>query len=280
MTLETLTVAPCQYELTGSASISELCDQATTLLSTAGPADVYVFPELFAVDAHDSPEADPADLVLTEADVSELHSWCLETAAERDAVVVGGSYYVDDDGIRNRCPISTPDGTLETYDKAHPIPNERDGGVMSGTTEPPLVDFQGTTISALICYDVEFPSTVRAVVDRGAELIAVPSWTAGTAGFERVSRCSAARAVENQAYVVQSSLVGTHPRDPESTATGRSAVYAPCDDVVGPHGTRLSLPRDEAAAASCALDIAALEESRERASVRPYTDAAEFDQSE
>lgn len=273
----TLAVAPCQYELGAPDSIPALCDRAESLLDEAGPADVYVLPELFAVDATGDEGEGPAELALDARECDRFHEWCAEAAKRRDALVVGGSYYVRDDGVRNRCPVALPDGTVRTYDKRHPIPGERDGGVRPGDDRPPVVEHEGVGVGVLVCYDVEFPETVRDVVDRGAELLAVPSWTAAEAGFQRVRRCSAARAVENQCYVVQTCLVGEHPREAVGTATGRSTVYAPCDDVVGAHGTRLSLPRDEAAAATCRLDVDALRASRERASVRPYADRDAFD---
>lgn len=275
MTPETFSVVPCQYELTGASSVEDLCGRAENLIATAGGADVYVLPELFVVDATSGSGESVAEYCLDESETETFHAWCGRVATEHDAVVVGGTYYVDDDGIRNRCPVATPDGDVLTYDKRHPIPSEREEGVLAGEEEPPLVDHQGVTVAPLVCYDVEFPSDVRGVVERGAEVLAVPSWTAATDGYQRVRRCAAARAVENQAYVVQTSLVGTHPREGISEATGRSTVFAPCDDIVGPHGTRLSLPRDESAVAGCTLDVEALRESRKSATVRPYTDARE-----
>lgn len=276
MSRPSLDVALCQYALDGVASVDELTGRAERLVDRAGPADVYVLPELFAVDATTpSGEALPA---LSAAEFAELRTWCGEQASARDAIVVGGSAYVETGaGIANRSPVATPDGVVDTYDKARPTPEERDDGVVAGEQPPLLVERDGVTVGVLVCYDVEFPAVVREAVDRGAELLVVPSWTAGEAGYQRVRRCAAARAVENQAYVAQVSLVGEHPREAVGTGTGRSAVFAPCDDVVGPRGTRLSLPRDEHAAATCSLDPERLRTARESASVRPYADAGGFD---
>lgn len=271
----TFDVALCQYELRGAASIDELLDRTADLLERAGRADVYVLPELFVTDLVADPSAEVEATALDPRQRDRLHGFLADEAAARDAVVVGGSYNVDaGDGIVNRCPVGRPDGDIETYDKCHPTPNERADGKRGGRTDPPVIDHGGLGVGVLICYDIEFPETVRGLVDRGAELLVVPSWTGTEAGHQRVRRCAAARAVENQAYVAYVPLVGDHLGE-DWRATGRSAVFAPCDDVVGPHGTRLSLPQDVGAAASCSLDLGALRASRESAAVRPYTDYRE-----
>ena len=271
----TFDIALCQFELRPVDSVDALTDRIDHLLERAGSADCYVLPELLGV-AVGVTEADGLNL-LDETEWRALHEYLHEESQTRDAVIVGGSYNVRDletDEIRNRCPIATPYG-VETYDKCHPIPGERADGKAAGRGAPPVVEHNGVGVGVLICYDVEFPETVRALVDRGAEVLAVPSWTASEAGYQRVRRCSAARAVENQCYVATVPFVS---RLDGFDGTGRSSVFAPCDDVVGDAGTRLSLPRDEEAAATCTVDVDALRRSRREASVRPYTDArAEFD---
>lgn len=268
----TFDIALCQYELRPVESVDVLIDRIDDLLERAGPADCYVLPELLGV-AVGITEVDGLSL-LDESECETLHAYLHEEAQVRDAVVVGGSYNVRDEAtgeIRNRCPIATPYG-VETYDKCHPIPSERDDGKAAGRDGPPVVEHHGVGIGVLICYDVEFPETVRDLVDRGAEVLAVPSWTSSEAGYQRVRRCSAARAVENQCYVATVPLIsGIEAFE----GTGRSSVFAPCDDIVGDSGTRLSLPRDEEAAATCTVDIGTLRHSRTAASVRPYTDARE-----
>lgn len=268
-------IALCQYELGSVNSIDRLTERAERLFDRAGGADIYVLPELFAVDAA---SAGGSLSTLRRSEFNVLRDWCLEQAKQRDAVIVGGSAYVETDGVvHNRSPIATPDGTAVTYNKARPIPEERADGVIGGERRPPLVEYGDTEIGVLICYDVEFPSVVRSVVDRGAELLVVPSWTAGEAGYQRVRRCAAARAIENQAYVAQVSLVGRPPEGSSSGGTGCSALFAPCDDTVGPSGTRLSLPRDRHAAATGAIDLGQLRTARESASVRPYADRKVFE---
>jgi predicted amidohydrolase len=273
-------VGLCQYEFGAStSSLDDLLGRTEKLFERAGEADLYVLPELFVTDCLDA--ADEEVATLDEDDRETFHDFLVDAADRRDAVVVGGSYNVTGDGeTYNRCPVAVPETGVKIYDKSNPTPEERESGKCEGTSRPPVVEHRGVGIGVAVCYDVEFPELVRDLADRGAEVIAVPSWTASEAGYQRVSRCAAGRAVENQCFVAQVSAVGARADESDAagepggaSATGRSAVYAPCDDVVGPHGTRLSVPRDEHAAATCSVSVADLRKSREDASVRPYADA-------
>ena len=267
-----LRVALCQYALGSADSVDGVCETAAALFDDAGDADVYVLPELLLADAVGEPgEADDVrGHCLAPAERDASHAFVRAEAEARDAVVVGGSYNaLDGDDAYNRMPIATPD-SLVTYDKRHPTPEERSAGKCLGPADPPVVDHRGVAVGVLNCYDVEFPELARAVADAGAEVVAVPSWTASEAGVARIERCAAARAVENQQYVASVPLVG---ETDGTEGRGRATVFRPCDDVCGPHGTGLTLPRDTHAAAATTLDVAALRESRERASVRPYADA-------
>ncbi|WP_266082124.1 nitrilase-related carbon-nitrogen hydrolase [Haladaptatus caseinilyticus] len=270
---ETFDIALCQYELCDVGSFDALLERIAAGFDRAGTADLYILPELFVNDYLEEIGTDDSIATLSSEEETRFHDFLVTAADRRNAVIVGGSYnIIDGDAIHNRCPISSPDSSIVTYDKSHLIPEERTCGKREGADLPPVIEHDGIGIGVAICYDVEFPDIIRGLANRGAEVVAVPSWTAEEAGYQRVSRCSAARAVENQMYLAQVCLVGARP-DAGLSATGRSTVFAPCDDIVGPHGTRLSLARDMDATGVCPVDISTLRKSRTDASVRPYTDS-------
>ena len=101
----------------------------------------------------------------------------------------------------------------------------------------PTVDFEGLTVGMTTCYDLRFPALYRRLVDRGAELIVVPSaWP-----YPRVEHwrtLGRARAIENLCYVATTNGAGTFP-DADATLCGRSTVY-------DPWGTTLASTGDEA----------------------------------
>ena len=85
-------------------------------------------------------------------------------------------------------------------------------------------------IGVAICYDAEFPLGVRALVQAGAELILVPSCTDSFAGYSRVRVACAARALENQCYVVQAPTVGEVPWSPAvDMNVGSAGIFGPPD---------------------------------------------------
>jgi 5-aminopentanamidase len=72
---------------------------------------------------------------------------------------------------------------------------------------PSVVDLDGVPVSLVICYDVEFPETVRAAAVHGARLVLVP--TALSEGFEAVPQLLVrARALENQVTVAYANHSG------------------------------------------------------------------------
>ena len=74
-----------------------------------------------------------------------------------------------------------------------------------------VFDIGAAKIGISICYDVEFPLIARALAEAGAEILLAPSCTDTLAGYYRVRHACAARALENQIYVVQCPTVGEAP---------------------------------------------------------------------
>jgi predicted amidohydrolase len=76
----------------------------------------------------------------------------------------------------------------------------------------------------------EFPLLVRALAEAGARVILVPSCTDTFAGYSRVKVACAARALENQCYVVQAPTVGEVPWSPAvDTNVGSAGFFGPPD---------------------------------------------------
>ncbi|AXK34987.1 nitrilase [Streptomyces armeniacus] len=99
------------------------------------------------------------------------------------------------------------------------------------------VAYGGLRIAMLICYDAEFPETVRAAALAGADLVAVP--TAQMEPYEFVAEhLLRVRAWENQVYVAYIN----HDGDEGSLRyVGRSSIVSPSAAVLAAagHGTHL-----------------------------------------
>ena len=76
-----------------------------------------------------------------------------------------------------------------------------------------------------VCYDLRFPELFRAMAERGAGWIAVPSAFAPETGKDHWEVLLRARAIENQAFVLAPAQCGRHSADRSSH--GRSMIVDP-----------------------------------------------------
>ena len=108
------------------------------------------------------------------------------------------------------------------YRKAHLFgPEEK--RLFSPGDELVLVELGPLTLGLLICYDVEFPEAVRALVLAGADLIVVP--TALMRPYENVpEQMVPARAFENQTFIAYANRCG---QEGDLTFCGMSCVIGP-----------------------------------------------------
>lgn len=85
-----------------------------------------------------------------------------------------------------------------------------------------------------ICYDLRFPELYRALVDRGARWIVVPSAFAPETGKDHWEILLRARAIECQAFVLAPAQCGRHSSD--RTSHGRSLIIDPWGLVIAQAG--------------------------------------------
>jgi predicted amidohydrolase len=123
-----------------------------------------------------------------------------------------------------------PDGQVDYQDKLMMTRFENEQWLIQKGEELRYFNTEYGTIAINICYDSEFPMLARKQVEAGANLILVPSCTDTRAGYHRVKIGCQARALENQCYVVQSSLVGDAPwSQAVDVNVGSAAIYTPVD---------------------------------------------------
>jgi 5-aminopentanamidase len=153
------------------------------------------------------------------------------------AILLGGPEATDD-GVYNVAYFVDDLGRVaHCYRKSH-LFGELDRRQFVAGEEPfGLVDFRDVRIATMICYDVEFPETVRAAVLAGAHLVAVPTAQMEPFSFvaEQVVRT---RAWENQVYVA---YINHDGNEEDLAYVGRSSIVAPDATVLDSveHGTRL-----------------------------------------
>ncbi|SDM25949.1 (R)-amidase [Modicisalibacter muralis] len=148
----------------------------------------------------------------------------LHQAAERQnlAIALGFLERDDADGCFNASVLITPeDGILLHYRKTHLWTDER--ALVTPGDRLVCVEWRGRRIGLMICYDLEFPETARALATLGAELIVITNGNMDP--YEPVHHHLArARAIENQCFVAMANRCGTGAG---YTFAGGSAVFAP-----------------------------------------------------
>lgn len=202
------------------------------LLSIADDVDLIVLPELWAAGYFTFPEYPERAEPLDGPTVAVARS----VARQRRCWVHAGSLIEALPGgrMRNTAVLVGPSGQVaHTYSKIHVFGYRsleaellEPGRDISVTRTP----FGGTT--AVTCYDLRFPPLWSRLVDLGAELVVVPAaWPAARREHWRL--LTAARAVDNQVFVVGCNASGTHAG---VEAGGTSRVVDPWGRTVAEAG--------------------------------------------
>ncbi len=113
--------------------------------------------------------------------------------------------------IVNRAPLIAPSGAVAYQDKHVMTRFEAEEWGVSPGQPPAVFETPWGRIGIAICFDLEFPTLVRAQIEAGAWLILAPSCTDTLHGFNRVRIAAAARAMESQCFVCIAPTVGDAP---------------------------------------------------------------------
>lgn len=195
-------------------------------------------------------------------------------AAEHQCMIVAGSTPVlRENLLYNVAHLFTPAGHIYTQDKLHVTPYERRVyGIQPGAGLN-VFDTPFGRIAIQICYDVEFPETVRLLTLAGVEILFVPYSTDERKGHFRVRATAQARAIENYIYVIIAGNVGNLPNSKSYlTNYGQAAIFTPSDFAFPMNATLNEGEVNQESVAVADLDLQTLAKQRQLGSVRPLFD--------
>ena len=277
--MSALRLALCQYGVTAPASFEEYAAKLQTLIADgADGGDLLVLPEYACMEtAAFCPGAGDARAEL--AGVCALQPRLLalfsDLARRHRIWLVPGSMPVGvpPGPVHNRAPLIDPLGHAVFQDKRTMTRFETERWGVAPGALPRVFDTPWGRIGIAICYDVEFPTLVRAQVEQGAWLILAPSCTDCLHGFNRVRLSARARALENQCFVAVAPTVGFAP----ALATldenhGYAAVFGPVDRGFPEDGIMARGTLDQPAWLFASLDPTRLRAVREDGAVRNFRD--------
>jgi predicted amidohydrolase len=243
-------------------------------------ADILLFPEyacmelasLFPKDVYSSLNGQLDALQTLLPDYLNLFK---SLAAEHRVYIQAGTYPVKHDSgeFRNHAYFFTPQGDVDSQEKLTMTRFENEQWHISRGLDIKLFDTVFGKVAINICYDSEFPHYARQQAERGATLILVPSCTDTEAGYYRVRIGCQARALENQCYVVQASLVGNADwSEAVDVNCGAAAIYTPVDRGFPSNGILAIGEYNTAQWVYADLDLAAVDTVRQEGQVFNYRD--------
>ncbi len=220
-----------------SANLIE-AERLITMAAGAG-AQLVVLPENFAIMG--MAETDKVDVREAEGE-GPIQDFLAEQAKKHGLWLVGGTVPLVagvTNKIRSACLLFDDQGQqVAHYDKVHlfdvSLPDSEENYVESETIESGehviVVDTPFGKLGLAVCYDLRFPGIFRRMLDKGVEIIALPSaFTAitGKAHWEVLVR---ARAIENLCYVIAAAQGGYHVNGRETY--GDSMIVDPWGAVM------------------------------------------------
>jgi predicted amidohydrolase len=272
--VDTLRAAAVAWRIRQLRSVDGFLAHMAELLDLCDGADLVVMPENIGLELLSlCPEAAPWES--GQATCSLLKDRWAEfgaLAAEYRCTLVAGTYLVPcGDHWVNSALVAFPDGrfTLDVPKVVLTQYEAEEWGVVPGSGLRELPD---PRIGVTVCYDCEFPESGRRLAEAGVLVQCVPAFTETRRGFQRVRWCCLARSVENQVFVVHSSLVGSLGREPVPSAVGSSAVIAPSVEPFPEQAVLAETPWNAEGAAVAELDFAELHRGRESGDVRNWND--------
>ncbi len=215
--------------------------------SLADETDLIVLPEMFTTGFSMQAAA------LAEDMEGPTLAWLREKSARRGADLVGGAMMHCDDGYVNRLLWVKPDGRVLWYDKRHLLGVAGEDKVYTPGTRRLTVTLKGWRIRPFICYDLRFPAWTRNADTPPYDLaLFIANWPRRRALHWKA--LLAARAIENQCYVVGVNRIGV-----DGNGNGH------CGDsmVIDPLGNVLFQKRDFPALHTATLSYAKLQAWRQ-----------------
>lgn len=277
---DTVRIATIQYQQRKVKSFEEFETQVDYFLEVASDyrADFALLPELFTLQllSIENEPLSPAKSIYALTDYTgRVKEMLSRLAVKRNLNVIGGSHptRIDNGEVRNICYIALRDGSIHQQEKIHPTPNERRWWGISGGDVAQAVTTDCGPVGVMICYDSEFPELARHLTDQGARILFIPFCTDERQSYLRVRYCAAARAIENQCYIVMSGNVGNLPGvNNFDIQYAQSCILTPCDFPFARDGIAADTTPNVEMVAFADLHLADLARARNEGTVQNLKD--------
>jgi len=210
-------------------------------------SDLIVLPEMFNSGFSLSPEKN------FEQENGETVLWLVHQATQKKVAIAGSLIIKENNNFYNRLVFVYPNGDIKFYNKRHLFRMAGEHNHYTAGNQKVVVEYLGWKIILLVCYDLRFPVWSRNIDNQYDMMIYVANWP-----HSRVSQWEtllAARAIENQAYVLGVNRVGTD---------GNGFYYSGFSKIINPKGEYLvTASKDEVICKTAELDYQKLVKYRQ-----------------
>ncbi|MFI5317470.1 MAG: carbon-nitrogen hydrolase family protein [Myxococcota bacterium] len=206
--------------------------------AAARGAELIALPEMFPLIREEG--ADAANPHAQDVPGGPVLRFLSERAAQHRVLLAGGTFperIAGDSRVFNTSAVFGPTGELlALYRKIHlfdidlPGATLRESARVAPGSEVVVAKTAACTLGLSVCYDVRFPELYRQLVERGAQVLLVPSAFTVPTGRDHWEVLLRARAIENQCFVVASAQWGEHNATRRSY--GRSLIADPWGTVL------------------------------------------------
>ncbi len=171
-----------------------------------------------------------------------LQDFLAEQSAKHKIIIAGGTIPLqseDNNRYRNSLLVFNQSGEcVAHYDKIHlfdvSLPDKdesyQESAVIESGDQAVIVDVGGLKLGLAICYDLRFPELFRILMEKGAEVILLPSSFTAATGKAHWHTLLKARAIENLSFVVAPAQGGYHVNGRETY--GHSLIVDPWGNVL------------------------------------------------
>lgn len=146
-------------------------------------SDLALFPETINIYCGDGPD-NPRTMTIAEVAFNDLKPVARLLARAKELKIgVGFGLFLRENGcLHNSLLVYDKDGNnCGRYNKRFPTTGELDAGVVPGSADQKLIEWEGLKVAGAICFDTQFEELFADQKERGADLMLIPSmWPGGT----------------------------------------------------------------------------------------------------
>lgn len=194
-------------------NVQKNVEHLSELLKHITDVDLIVLPEMFTTGF-------TSNTALAKINIKIALPWMIETARIKNSVLCGSIIIEENESFYNRLFWIEPNGNFSTYDKRHLFSLSDEPKYFTAGTKRLIVEYKGWKFCPLVCYDLRFPIWSRNQNNYDA-LIYVANWPQKR--NYAWDTLLAARAIENQSYVIGVNRFGTDGN--KLIYSGNSVVY-------------------------------------------------------